>query len=190
MDSAYPPPHYLVDDRSQLLALMKQQPLATFIVADADTPHATPLPLILSDDERRLLGHMDANNPAAALLIDGREALAIFHGPSAYISPTVYHTRQLPTYNYQQVHVRGTLERLTDPAQVRADLYELTRRMEPAGAWSLSPDDPRVAALLPHIVGFRLLITAMVGRFKESQDKGELDRAAAGGCLRRVASGG
>ena len=177
MSSAYPPPHYNEPDREAQLQLMREQPLATFIIADGDTPLATPLPLVFPKGGiTQLLGHLDANNPSADLIQDGREVLAIFHGPNAYISPTDYTTKQLPTYNYKQVFVQGILMRHTDPADVQTDMHALVRAMEPEGNWDLSPDDPRIAALITQVVGFRLMIRSITGRFKLSQDKRKADR--------------
>lgn len=180
-DGTYPPPHYLEPDRASALALVRDYPLASFIVADGDRPYATALPMVLADPDAascELVAHLDANNPAAELVADGREALAVFHGPSSYISPADYTTRQLPTYNYLHVHARGRLRRVSD-AEARADLYRLSRAMEPAGRWALAEDDGRVNALLPHIVGFRLVVEELTGRFKLSQDKRLADREAA-----------
>ncbi|MFK8056008.1 MAG: FMN-binding negative transcriptional regulator [Saprospiraceae bacterium] len=192
MAGSYPPPHYNEPDFEAHLQLMREQPLATFIVADSDVPFATPLPLVLAHsaslkagfsekgNQMQLLGHLDANNPAADLIQDGREVLAIYHGPNAYISPTDYHTKgRLPTYNYKQVFVRGKLQRLTDHADVQADLHALVKVMEPEGKWDISNDDPRIKALLPHIVGFRIHVESVTGRFKLSQDKVKADREAA-----------
>ncbi len=209
----YPPTHYLEHDRDTLLALVRAQPLATFIVADGGYPYATPIPMVLresgrhsdsppsigaavsypsgaagpsSDSAAVLIAHLDANNPCASLLQDGTEALAIFHGPSSYISPSDYTTRQLPTYNYAQVHVRGTLERLEDPARVTADLHALVEQMEANGHWVLAPHDARVPPLLPEIVGFRLHVREIIGRYKLSQDKRPADRDAAHAKLERT----
>jgi transcriptional regulator len=180
MSSSYPSPHYNEPNREAQLQLMREQPLATFIVADGDQPLATPLPLVLAKaDTLQLLGHLDANNPAAELIQDGREVLAIFHGPNAYISPTDFTTKQLPTYNYKQVFVSGTLQRIVELAAVQMDIHELVRAMEPEGNWDLQADDPRIAALLPQIVGFRININSISGRFKLSQDKRAADRKAA-----------
>jgi len=197
MQGAYPPPHYNEPNLEAQLQLIRKQPLATFIIADGNTPLATPLPLVLAKadilpdgklwtgsagssptENQQLLGHLDANNPAADLIQNGREALAIFHGPNTYISPTDYTTKQLPTYNYQQVFVQGTLIRHTNHADVQADIHALVHAMEPEGNWDLSPDDPRIAALIGQVVGFRLVISSITGRFKLSQDKKAADQAA------------
>lgn len=180
----YPPHYYLQHDAHQHVELIRKYPLATLIVASEDVPFATPLPLILMEEDTsprskssmQLAGHLDANNPAARLIQDGLKALVIFHGPSVYISPTDYTTRQLPTYNYMQVHVRGTFVRHTEDAAIHADIHALVRAMEPEGKWELADDDPRVPVLIPHIVGFRIQVEEMTGRFKLSQDKNAKDR--------------
>ncbi len=177
--ASYPPAPYVEHDRATLLDFLRHHPLATFIVADGSIPYATPLPLVLTADGGQLIGHLDANGPAATLVTTGRPALAVFHGPSSYISPDDYTTRQLPTYNYQQVHVRGTLLPVTDDGFAEADLRTLIAAMEGRNGWQLPTEDPRVKPLLPQIVAFRLQIDDIVGRFKLSQDKRPADRDAA-----------
>lgn len=203
MPAAYPPPHYDEPRLTEQLRLAREQPLATFAVADdGGRPYVTPVPLVLAqappaDDGGgtgasgsgsghglEFLGHLDANNPAAAWIRDGRPAVAVFHGPSGYISPDDYHTRQLPTYNYRQVHVHGRLRRVTDPAAVAADMRALVVAMEGPDGWRLAEDDPRVAALLPQVTAFRIEVERVDGRFKLSQDKRPDDRAAAAAKLR------
>lgn len=185
MTPNYPPRAYRSADQEAQRRLIRSYPLATFIVAAGGQPYATSMPMVLSEDGSYLLTHMDANNPAGALVRDGARALAIFHGPSVYISPADYHSKQLPTYNYQQVHVHGTLERIEDRERAREDLYALSRAMEPEGRWALPEEDPRVDPLLPHIVALRLHVERMDGRFKLSQDKRPADQQAAMDKLRR-----
>ena len=180
---AYPPVHYITTDETRQRALIAAFPLASFVVSADTGPLLTPLPLILDRQQgalagAELLGHLDRRNPAAQLLSDGTPALAVFHAQSAYISPADYHTRQLPTYNYMQVHVSGSV-RLVDESQAKNDLYALSRAMEPEGRWTLDDDDPRVGPLLEHITAFRLRIEDVKGRFKLSQDKRQPDREAA-----------
>ena len=190
MPPDYPPPHYDEPRRAEQLRLIGEQPLSTFIVAgDGGQPYATPLPLTwaraavggapLPPGHEELLGHLDAANPAAAWVRDGRRAIAVFHGPSAYISPRDYVSRQLPTYNYRQVHAHGTLRRVSDPAAVAADLRALVEAMEGPEGWELRADDARVPALIPGVVAFRLRVERLDGRYKLSQDKRPADRAAA-----------
>lgn len=178
----YPPPHHLEDDPEHLYRLIEAYSLATLISPAGDDVLVTHLPLI--PDRRAgaaglLRGHIDRENPQAALL-DDRPATAVFQGPNCYISPTVYSTSQLPTWNYVIVHVRGHARHMESPQELRASIVRMIEFLEPPeGGFSLADDDPRVAALLPHIVGFEIEIAEMSGRFKLSQDKSAEDRELA-----------
>ena len=69
----------------------------------------------------------------------GGEALVIFTGPDAYITPTWYaakaeHGRVVPTWNYVAVHVYGTFRFIEDPAILRDLVESLTTRDGAAAA--------------------------------------------------------
>jgi transcriptional regulator len=178
----YPPPHHLDQDPVHLRSVIETFSLATLISSSDNEVLVTHLPLILDSsggDLGVLRGHLDRQNPQGELL-DGRTVTAIFQGPDCYISPTVYATRQLPTWNYVAVHVRGRSTLMSSDEAVRESIVRMIDYLEPAeGGFSLAEDDPRVAPLLPHIIGFEIEITEMTGRFKLSQDKGVKDREQA-----------
>ena len=175
----YPPPHHLDQDPEHLRRVIETFSLATLISGTDDDVLVTHLPLILDRDSGEmgvLRGHLDRKNPQGDLL-DGRPVTAVFQGPDCYISPTVYATSQLPTWNYVAVHVRGRSSLMSSNQEVRDSIVRMIDYLEPAeGGFSLADDDPRVEPLLPHIVGFEIEITTMTGRFKLSQDKGAKDR--------------
>ena len=107
------------------------------------------------------------------------DALAVFLGPHAYISPSWYPSKAetgkvVPTWNYLAVHATGTIEFFDDPAQLRAQVEQLTRAhetgREPPWAVGDAPD-AYVAQLLRAIVGFRLTVTRLEGQWKMSQNK-------------------
>ncbi len=170
----YPPPAYVEPDAEKLYALVERYRFATLIAAAGpDTPLATHLPLIL--DRTRgpmgtLFGHMDRANPQARLL-DGHRLLAVFHGPNAYMPPSVYDNHPLPTWNSMAVHVRGRARLVDDRTRLVRGLCEIARRSGPEGL--LNPDDPRIPKLIDFIVGFEVEIEEMVGRFKLSQEHDE-----------------
>src|SRR5690349_16627096 len=107
----YIPPAFRDDDLQSLHATMRAARLATLVTATAEGLMATPLPLILDEAEGPhglLYGHVARANPQwkAAPLGD---AMAIFMGPDAYVSPTWYATKRetgkvVPTWNYVAVH--------------------------------------------------------------------------------------
>lgn len=175
----YPPPHHLDQDPEHLYSVLETFSLATLISRTDDDVLVTHLPLILDravGAHGVLRGHIDRENPQGDLL-DGRPVMAVFQGPDCYISPTVYSSRQLPTWNYVAVHVRGRSTLMPSHEAVRESIVRMIEHLEPAeGGFSLAEDDPRVAPLLPHIVGFEIEIAEITGRFKLSQDKSEVDR--------------
>jgi transcriptional regulator len=104
------------------------------------------------------------------------EALAIFAGPHAYISPTWYESPgTVPTWNYMAVHAYGALQLVED----REGLHEILtrtvsvyeRRMpEP---WSYDVADPDIDNMLRAIVGFRIEVTRLDGKAKLNQNHPE-----------------
>jgi len=115
-----------------------------------------------------LHGHIARANPQR---LEG-EALLIFSGPHAYISPTWYiEPNRVPTWDYVAVHVRGRVERRESPDDLREIVKRLTRQHEAAlpRPWSgdLPPDIED--KLLRAIVGFRVVSTEVRGAFKLSQ---------------------
>ncbi|MCU0754043.1 MAG: FMN-binding negative transcriptional regulator [Xanthomonadales bacterium] len=148
---------------------------ATVISRSDEDVTVTQLPLILDRSRGKyghLIGHMDRNNPHSRYL-EGNRVFAVFHGPNAYISPNVYESTQLPTWNSVSVHVRGTAAIISSLEIIKASLIRMTSTLEAKSAapYSLLPDDPAMARLLEHIVGFEISIEEVVGRFKLSQDK-------------------
>lgn len=172
---------------------MRRFPFATLISAQGTQPIVTHVPLTLDRSRGRLgvlFGHMDCSNPHAQLL-DGQPILAIFHGPNAYMSPNIYETNQLPTWNSISVHVRGSVRRLADQHHTIQGLIGICEYADPGPtAYRLSPDDPRISALINFIVGFEIIIDQLIGRFKVSQDRQERDRQLAKEALIRRTEAG
>jgi transcriptional regulator len=113
-------------------------------------------------------------------LAGGREALAIFQGPHAYVSPTWYATQpSVPTWNYAVVHAYGTAEAIADPAAMNDLLDRLTRTYE-AGrepAWRLAEQPERYIAGMQRGIGaFAIAVTRLEAKFKLSQNRNEEDR--------------
>jgi predicted FMN-binding regulatory protein PaiB len=130
----YRPAHFAEDRVEILQALMRAHPFATLASrADGDLV-ADHLPLQLSPDGRRLLGHVARANPLWKMAA-GQEVLAIFQGPQAYVSPSWYatkreHGKAVPTWNYVVVHAHGRLAAIDDPKRLRAMLDDLVDHHE------------------------------------------------------------
>lgn len=183
----YMPPHFKMDELGAIHAAMRMSRLATLVTATADGLIGTPLPLILDADEGEygtLYGHVARPNPQWKLPPMG-EAMAVFTGPDAYVTPSWYvtkaeHGKVVPTWNYVAVHAYGTVEffedadRLLDVVTRLTELHERSR----AEAWQVS-DAPAdfIKAQLRGIVGLRMPITRLDAKQKMSQNRKLEDRA-------------
>jgi len=174
----YPPKHYLDNDLNHMIEVIKTYPLATVISVKDNEPLITHLPLIYEDG--KLIGHIDIYNPQAELLKDDNDVTLIFAGPECYISPSVYSTTQLPTWNYIKVHLKGKVKAIESKAALKQSLISMTEFLEsPDHKYALDPDNPRLDKNLDYIEMFEIEITNWEGKFKLSQDKKPSDISAA-----------
>ncbi|HSZ99829.1 MAG TPA: FMN-binding negative transcriptional regulator, partial [Streptosporangiaceae bacterium] len=130
-------------------------------------------------------GHIAIANDQWKTAQTGAQALAIVHGPQAYISPSWYeskarHGRVVPTWNYEAVHLTGTIEFHQDPEWLRGFVTRLTELHEGGRAhpWAVTDAPPEyIDGQLRAIVGVELTITAIEAKQKLSQNRSALDRA-------------
>jgi transcriptional regulator len=181
----YSPKFNQVADRAVLIEAMRAYSFA-ILFGPQSTPEtpaplvATHLPLVVKDEgEHGLIeGHFaKANRHWQALA--GRETLVVFSGPHSYVSPTLYvEELSVPTWNYIAVHAYGTLELIEDEAGKEALLAGLIQANEPSFAerWNGMPDGFR-RTMLAGIVGFRIPIARIEGKFKISQNRAPQERA-------------
>ena len=178
----YTPKFNQVIDRAILLEAMQENSFALLAGpgnAENATLIATHLPLIVKDEGAHGLieGHFaKANRHWEALA--GRETLVVFSGPHSYVSPTLYtETLSVPTWNYIAVHAYGTLALVEDADEKDALLKSLIAIHEPSYAeqWRGFPEGYR-RTLLAGIVGFRIPIARIEGKFKLSQNRKEAER--------------
>jgi transcriptional regulator len=166
---AYPPPYYTDEDPAFARRIMEAHSFALLMV---DGLQATHLPLLLrgSADRPVLLGHIARSNPMAASL-NGR-ALAVFSGPHAYISAQHYEdpTRNVPTWNYVSVHVRGTLSALPED-RIMDHLDDLARTYEGSDGWSLSQADAYASTLRRGIIPLQMTVEHVQAFRKMSGNK-------------------
>jgi transcriptional regulator len=184
----YIPEFNRVRDHAETVAFLQANPFA-ILVSDSDAgPFATHLPILArSTDELVVLhGHMARANPHWKLLQSGKESLAIFHGPHAYISPSLYENREsVPTWNYAAVHVYGHARVVTEPEQLLQEVAEIIDAFDPAysAQWSDLSDKFRYG-MLKQIVGFEMVATRIDANFKISQNRSKKDQAAVIASLR------
>ena len=179
----YVPERFAETDPERLRAIMRAQPFATLVSLVGGELYATHVPLLLDADRGAhgtLLGHVAAENRHHEAF-DGRTpALAIFHGPHAYVSPRWYApgVPHVPTWNYVAVHATGPLVRIDAADRVLALLARLSAEFEPAeGGWT-PPGVPAayVDKLASRIVAFELPIERIEAKRKLSQNMGRPDR--------------
>ena len=174
----YTPKFNQVVDRALLLEAMRSYSFATLVGPQSADPakglRATHLPLMVQDEGEHgiLLGHFARANPHWAELA-GRETLVVFAGPHGYVSPRLY-TEELsvPTWNYIAIHASGVLELIEDAAG-RNELVERLIAVHEPGyleRWRAMPDGYR-RTMLNGIVGFRIAISRIEGKFKLSQNR-------------------
>ena len=172
----YPPPHHQDHDTNHMLEVIKTYPLATLISVKNNLPLVTHLPLIYRETDGKLIGHIDIYNPQTELMKNDNDVTIIFSGPQCYISPSVYTTKQLPTWNYIKVHLNGTVKAIESKDALKESLIIMTEFLEqPDHKYVLKPDSPRMEAALDYIKMFEITITQWEGKFKLSQDKKKTD---------------
>ncbi|EQD43447.1 Negative transcriptional regulator [mine drainage metagenome] len=191
----YLPKAFAENRRDVLDALLRAYPLATVLLSGADGIVANWVPFEL-DGAQRLSGHVARGNELAQA--DGADVLLLFHGPQGYVSPNWYPSkhvtgREVPTWNYAVVEVRGRLRVIDDALWLRALLERLTDRHEAALSqpWRVGDAPPdHIESSLRAIVGLEIAITGISGKFKLSQNHPAANRAGVVEGLRRRAAPG
>jgi len=176
-----------------MLEYMEAHPLATLVTSSSEGLIATHLPLLV--DRARgafgtLAGHIARANPQQRQAREGDEALVIFSGHDAYITPAFYATKArdgkvVPTWNYVAVHAYGALRYVSDPTLLRRHLEALTSRHESAREQPWSVDDAPASYIerqMGAIVGVEIEITRLEGKWKMSQNRSadDIDGVIAG----------
>jgi transcriptional regulator len=183
----YIPPAFRISDLPEIHRVMREARSATLVTATSDGLVGTPLPMIPDPDEGpygTLYAHVARAN-SQWKLVPMCEAMAIFSGPEAYVTPSWYATKHethkvVPTWNYVAVHAYGPVEffddsdRLLDAVTRLTNLHEQPR----ADRWAVS-DAPAdfIRSQLKGIVGIRMPLTRLEGKRKMSQNRNAADRA-------------
>ena len=184
----YTPSAFKDEELASLHGLIEQTRLAILITHDENGIQASHLPLLLSPEQGpfgTLYGHLAKANPQWRALQTRAEALVIFAGADAYVSPSFYpskveHGKVVPTWNYQAVHVHGRADVFTDPHRLLNLVSALTDRHESGRTqpWAVA-DAPAdyIDKMLGAIVGFALPISSLEGKRKLSQNRSAEDIA-------------
>jgi transcriptional regulator len=174
----YTPKFNQVADRDVLIEAMRAYAFA-ILYGPGPELRATHLPLLVKDEGEHgtLLGHFARANPHWKELA-GHETLVVFPGPHSYVSPARYtEPLSVPTWNYIAVHAYGTLSLIEDEDGKNHLVEELIGANEPGylARWRAMPDGFR-RTMLAGIMGFRIPIDRIEGKFKLSQNRAPEER--------------
>ena len=178
----YLPPVFTETRPEVLTAHMERYDFALLVTHGPNGMMASHIPVLTErrDGRLHLLGHLARPNPQVTDLSRGGEALAIFGGPHAYVSPRWYASAPaVPTWNYADVHAYGTATAIDDAEWLRGFLHRLAQRHEAGSERPWRMEDQPAAymnAMLKGIVGFDIAVTRLEGKFKLSQNRPAADR--------------
>lgn len=181
----YTPRSFADTENDVLYAFIDANPFGALITASHGL-FATHLPLVLRRDSGplgTLEGHVARANEHHERVASATEALVIFSGPHAHVTPSWYPSKLeggkvVPTWNYVAVHIYGTVRFIDDPEFLRAHLARLTARHESERGSEWTTNDPPADYMtqqLRAIVGVEIAITRIEGKWKMSQNRVEVD---------------
>lgn len=192
----YEPLHFKEARPEELHKLIAGYPFGILVVNGPAGLDANHIPFEFdpaAGQQGRLTAHVARANPVWKEMKDGDEVLVIFRAGDAYISPNWYPSKheahkQVPTWNYQVVHVHGRLKIRDDERFVRGVVARLTRTHEArTGAerpWKMSDSAPEfIDQMLANIVGIEVEVTRMTGKRKVGQNREDRDRIGAAEAL-------
>jgi len=167
---------YREENRAKILEFLRQNEFATLVAYDGEKPVASHLLMDVVEDGENLFvnGHMSKANSLWKTLEKNSEALVIFQGPHTYISPTWYNHVNVPTWNYQSVHVYGKPRIVTEHDETYNLLKKLIERHEAGSPYRLDtlPQD-FVEKEMKGIVAFQIEVTRIEANYKLSQNRDE-----------------
>ncbi|MCP2034496.1 transcriptional regulator [Planomicrobium sp. HSC-17F08] len=169
------PKQFKVSDFEEIREFVQQNSFGTLVTTRKGRPIATHLPLqmIKEDEDYFITGHMAYGNPQWRTFEANDEVLVMFQGPHAYISSSWYEHENVPTWNYQSVHVYGAAQLLSEE-ELKQDLTKLLLKYEE------HRENPVLWDKLSHdllekevkgIVGFKIKIEEVQAANKLSQNR-------------------
>jgi transcriptional regulator len=180
----YIPKAFHEDDIEKLHAFMQENNFAILVTTQDGIPVATHLPLLLDPQQGSygtLRGHMARANTQWRTFDETTEALVIFQGPHAYISPSWYVTEpetSVPTWNYAAIHAYAIPHIVSDEETLYTLLKDSVNTFEAGFAqpWSIQERGDFMRKKMQTIVGFELPITRLEGKLKLSQNRSTDDQ--------------
>lgn len=158
----------------ELYSFIQSYSFGQLVTIQNNLPVVTPIPILLSDDKSRLLGHLARGNPQHEQL-DGQNVLMTLMGEHGYVSPSWYTVPGgVPTWNYQSVQITGKINLIEQSEQKQQIVEQLSRANEISFDHPWEPNYE--LGMLAGIVAFEIIIDEIEGKYKLSQNKSEEDQ--------------
>ncbi len=177
----YVPKYYKVSDLEQIKEFIQHNSFATIVSIRKGKPIAAHIPVLLKkiENDYYLTGHLAYGNPLWKTFEEVQDILVIFNGPHAYISSSWYEHENVPTWNYQAVHVYGKAS-LIEGIALEQDLTSLLEKYEsfrenPVLWDKLSPE--LLQQEMKGIKGFKIKVEEVQAAYKLSQNRNASDYA-------------
>lgn len=191
------PKHFEQTEIAEIHALILGNPLGSLMTVGSGGLSATHIPFELAAEAGpygMLMGHVARANPVWREASPDFQALVVFQGANAYISPSWYPSKKnsgkvVPTWNYIAVHAYGRVRVVDDAERIRAHIERLTNREESGFAQPWSIDDAPVEfieKMLGAVVGIEIDIARLEGKWKVSQNRSSQDREGVAKGLRKL----
>lgn len=174
----YTPKLYREDDRTRILEFLQQNDFATVVAHDGERPVASHLLVeVIENSEGWFINsHMSRANPLWKIFERNSEILVIFQGPHTYITPTWYNHINVPTWNYQAVHLYGRPRLVTEREEAYQLLKRLTDRYEKSDRYRMETLPPDfVEKEMKGVIAFQVEVTQIQANYKLSQNRDDED---------------
>ncbi len=184
----YIPSHFQQSDPAVLHEFIERHSFGLLISVLDEGLFATHIPFLLqrtAGASGHLVGHLARANPQWREL-EGRDVLAVFSGPHAYVSPAWYEAQNVvPTWNYLAVHAQGPCRLIEDEDELAQLLCHTVGFYEQAmpNPWTIDPQSDFFRKVQRQVVGFRVEIRNLEGKWKLNQNHPLERRARAAGRL-------
>jgi transcriptional regulator len=176
----YVPADFLQNDILEIEQFLQVNSFGTIVSTnELHLPIATHLPFLIEriGEEFILEGHIAKANQQSELLKLGKNVLLIFQGPHAYVSSAVYDHPNVPTWNYQSIHIYGSVEPMNSE-ELRMHLGKMVHHHEHKRENPLDYNSLPKEMLIDYgkdILGFRIKSYKLEAAYKLSQNRNKTD---------------
>ena len=171
--------HSQINDYEEIKQFIQHNNFATIVTSNDVKPIASHIPVMISeqDDQLVITGHLAKQNELVQTIEHNAQVLVIFQGPDAYISSTWYETEDVPSWDYQSIHVYGE-GRLLNHDELVSDLKHLLNHYEShkddGATWDHLSEDTKKQ--IHGIVGFQVKVNDIEAAYKLSQNRSKQEK--------------